>query len=68
MKLSLLHSFYCFKKEGEYLQSINVIKYKWEHGAYNLEDMIELVKKENITKEDFFTITRYYYDKILEKD
>ena len=30
--------------------------------------MIKLVKKENITKEDFFIITRCHYDKIVEKD
>lgn len=56
------------EKEGEFLQSKNAIKYKWEHGAYNIKDMIKLVKKENITKEDFFIITRCHYDKIVEKN
>ena len=43
-------------------ESISLIAYKYRIGAYTLEDMIELVEKGFITKEDFFNITRYNFD------
>lgn len=48
-------------------QSKVIIKHKWDHGVYTLEDMINLVKNGNITKEEFFNITRYNYDGVINQ-
>lgn len=46
------------------MESYIVINYKWQTGVYDLKKMIQLVKNNNLTKEDFFEITRKHYDKI----
>lgn len=50
------------------MKEFNLIKIqeKWNCGAYELIDMINLVKKEKISKQDFFQITRYNYDGVLK--
>lgn len=45
---------------------MNEIIYKWQHGVYDLKDMIKLVKENIITDKDFFDITRFRFEK-LEK-
>lgn len=47
------------------MESYTLIKYKWDRGVYDLEKMKQLVQKNEITKEEFFEITRYTY--IYEK-
>lgn len=49
----------------EYINTL--IKYKWQTGVYRIQDMIELVKKEMINKEEFFNITRYNYDGVKKE-
>ena len=44
-----------------------MITYKWEEGVYSLEDLLILVKYKQITPEQFFKITRYNYNTILEQ-
>ena len=43
------------------MESKEMIMYKWEHGVYNLQDLINLVKNNQITQQDFFKITRFNY-------
>lgn len=50
-----------YKKEKNTL-----IKYKWETGAYGIKEMKQLVKDGIITENQFFDITRYYYNGIQE--
>lgn len=45
-----------------------LIEYKWEHGVYNLKDMVNLVLKNVITKEQFFSITRYNFQSAKESE
>lgn len=47
-------------------ESFTLIQEKWNLGVYGLIDMMNLVKKEKISKEEFFDITRYNYDGILK--
>ena len=47
-------------------QSKNIIKHKWDCRVYTLDEMIDLVKKGNITKKEFFDITRYNYDGVMK--
>lgn len=42
-----------------------LIQYKWQHGVYQLKDMIKMVESDIITKEDFFYITRFDFDGII---
>lgn len=49
------------------METENIITYKWNNGVYNLQDMIILVKYENLTPEDFFKITRYNYDAVKDR-
>ena len=47
-----------------------LLQYKYEHGVYIIKDMIDFVDKGVITKEEFHSITRLYYDGVkpnLEK-
>lgn len=44
------------------METYNTIKYKWEHGIFNLDDMIYFVENGIINKQQFFEITRYKYD------
>ena len=45
-----------------------MVKYKWETGIYNLKDMVNLVLKNVITKEQFFSITRYNFYSAKENE
>lgn len=45
-----------------------IIKYKWESGIYNLKDMVDLVLKNVITKEQFFSITRHNFYSAKENE
>ena len=49
------------------MSQMDVIKYKWETGAYNLQNMIDLVKNQELTSEEFFKITRLNYEAIIQK-
>ena len=48
------------------MQDIELIRYKWQQGVYDVEDMIDLVCKKIITKDQFFNITRYNFDGIVQ--
>ena len=39
-----------------------IIQYKWQHGVYELEDMIQFIENKILSKQQFFEITRYNYD------
>ena len=41
------------------------IAYKWEHGVFEIEDMIRMVNNKILSKEQFFEITRYNYDGVV---
>ena len=49
------------------MENINLITYKWEQGVYSLNDMIILVKYNQISPEEFFKITRYDYNVLTMK-
>lgn len=44
------------------MENFSLIKYKWEHGIYDLNKMISLVNQKQINKEDFINITGYNFD------
>ncbi len=46
------------------MQSLILIRHKWNSGAYSIEQMIDLVKNDNLTKQDFFNITRYKFESV----
>lgn len=48
------------------MESILLIKRKWEAGVYTLQYLGYLVKKGILTKDDFFEITRYNYDGVKD--
>lgn len=43
-------------------ESLESIRYKWEHGIYDRYVMIKLVNQGTITEEEFKEITREYYE------
>lgn len=43
---------------------MNEIIYKWQHGIYDLKDMIKLVEENIISQKDFFEITRFRFEKL----
>lgn len=45
-------------------ESYNLIKYKYERGAYTLEKMIKFVEEGKITEKEFHQITSYNYQGI----
>ena len=47
-------------------ESYDLIRHKYEAGAYNLKQMVELVDKRWITEKQFHYITTYSY-KALKK-
>ncbi len=50
------------------MESFSLIKYKWESGVYTLKEMIQLVKQQELSQQQFFDITRYNYDNIKQSD
>lgn len=50
------------------MESINVIKYKWQNGVYDLKDMIILVKNNMLNEQQFFNITRYKYQSVKDNN
>jgi len=42
-------------------ESYDLIKIRFEHGIYTLQDMVKFVEDHVITKEDFHFITSYSY-------
>lgn len=49
------------------MESETMTIYKWEQGVYSLQDMIILVKYNQLTPEQFFEITRYDYAVAAQK-
>ena len=50
------------------MESLNEIRYKYEHGVYSIEHLIKLVDQNIISKQEFKDICRLYYDAIdIEK-
>lgn len=49
------------------MESETMTIYKWEQGVYSLQDMIILVKYNQLTPEQFFEITRYDYAAVAQK-
>ena len=43
-------------------ESFLLIKNKYEMGAYDLEDLLNMVENKIINKEEFFDITTFNYD------
>lgn len=50
------------------MESFSLIKYKWESGVYTLKEMIQLVKQQELSQQQFFDITRYDYNNIKQSD
>ena len=46
------------------MENYNTIEYKWEHGIYQLDDLVEMVQNGFINEKEFFNITRYNYNQI----
>lgn len=44
-------------------QSFDLIKYKYQIGAYDIQKMKDFVSSKILTEEEFFEITRTYYAK-----
>ena len=43
---------------------LQLLRHKWQHRVLEIEDMLQLVDSGEITKEDFFDITRCSYQGI----
>ena len=52
-------------KKGTRDLSFNLVNYLWVNGAYSREDMIDLVYADVISKQEFFEITRMYFDSVI---
>lgn len=50
------------------MEDKSLIQYKWQHGIYQLKDMIKMVQNKTINENDFFKITRYDFQSIKTKD
>ena len=50
------------------MESLTIIKYKWETGVYGLKEMSKLVQLKKISEDEFFKITGYSYKGLHEKD
>ncbi len=48
------------------MQSVELIKYKWEHGVYKLSYMVSLVYSNVISRDQFFNITGYSFDGVIK--
>ena len=46
------------------MESLVIIRYKWQQGVYTLRQMMKMVQDGDITKDQFFSITRFHYDGI----
>lgn len=47
-------------------ENIDVIRFKFIHGVYSVDDLIYFVKIKKMTEDDFKSITRYDYKSFLE--
>lgn len=45
---------------------IDEMRYKYKHGVYSVEQMVNFVKYKVISKEQFFEITRLHYDGVID--
>ena len=48
------------------MESKDTIQYKWQSGVYDLKNMVQLVKNGIINKDQFFYITRYNFNGVIE--
>lgn len=48
------------------MESKSIIEYKWKSGVYDLKYMVQLVRNGVINKDQFFYITRYNFDGVVE--
>lgn len=48
------------------MESLQLIQYKYHNGVYDLKDMIKLVEKQIISKQQFFEVTRYNFDGVIK--
>lgn len=49
------------------MQSFYTINYKYQHGVYSIQNIIELVKQKVLTEEEFKDITSYNYKGYIEQ-
>lgn len=49
------------------MDNLELIRFKYEAGVYDLNMMCQLVEDHNITKEEFHDITTYNYEGVKEK-
>ena len=47
-------------------EEITLIQHKWKNGTYQLTDMVQLVRDKVITKEEFFYITRFNFNGVVD--
>lgn len=54
-------------KESKYNpnMTLTLLEYMYSHGIYTIQDVMEYVKRGKITKDEFHSITRLYYDGIM---
>ena len=48
------------------MENKDIIKFKYEQGVYDLQDLLLLVEYKDITKQEFFEITRFKYESLVE--
>ena len=48
------------------MESIGIIQYKWDCGIYDLKAMVRLVEDKVINKDQFFDITRYSFNGVVD--
>lgn len=48
--------------------NIDLIRYKWECGVYTLEEIVTLVYRNIITEDQFFDITRFNFNGVVNKN
>lgn len=48
--------------------NFNIIKYLYEHGSYSIDKMCSLVRSNEISKMEFYEITRLHYDSLKERN
>lgn len=49
------------KEKVLFVENFITLKYKYEHGVYDIEELKNFVKNNIITEQEFFEITRFAY-------
>lgn len=52
-----------FFQKSQDMENVQLIKYKYEAGAYSKEDLVNMVP-DQLSEKDFFVVTRCFYQAI----